>query len=93
MRAVKAHSGVVRSFYVRQRNHAVGKSIAMSFGRRSGAQFAAETVATCFAFFCSTAGAIADFFIVLSAGFNSNFNEKRATRVRTFAHVPAGLAA
>jgi len=85
MRAVVAHSGVVRSFYVRQRNHAVGNPIAMSFGRLSGGQFASESLAPASAFDRTSADAIANFPIAPSTRFRSKFNDKRAVRSRTFA--------
>jgi len=85
MRAVVAHSGVVRSFYVRQRNHAVGEPIAMLFGHRSAVQFAAETPVVAFAFLGVAADAIADFFIALLAKLPNKFNDKRAVRSPVFA--------
>jgi predicted metal-dependent phosphoesterase TrpH len=84
MRAVEAHSGVVRSFYVRQISHAVGKPIAMFFGRHSAAQFAAEILAASFAFDRISARGSAHFFITIPARVASKFNDKRFAQSPTF---------
>jgi hypothetical protein len=93
MRAVKAHCGFVRLFYVRQKSHAVGKPIAIFFGRRSGAQFAAESLARAFAFHRISVDGIADFFAALWARFARKFNDKRAVRLRVLATAPAARVA
>jgi hypothetical protein len=85
MRAVVAHSGVVRSFYVRQKSHAVGKPIAIFFGRRSAVQFAAEILVAGFVFLDVAADVIAALLIALLGKFSSKFNIKGAVRSPVFA--------
>jgi hypothetical protein len=93
MRAVKAHGGVVRSFYVRQRNQTVGKPIEIIFGRRSAWQFAAEALAAALAFHCIAAGAVDNFLISLPAKYRSKINNKRVVRSQVFANEARKRAA
>jgi hypothetical protein len=87
MRAVKVRCGVVRLLYVRHKSHAVGKPIALFFGRHSAVQFGAETVAAFVAFLRIAADPITASWGRIGGRFNCKFNDKPAFRSQAFANA------